>query len=128
MSQQSKPLLALFLAISMFLSPLSMTNAAAQDDGDNAEYTIAKTVNAGMFDNGVSWTLDENGLLYVTGTGDVPDFAFESNQFDDAKNVHTVVIEEGITEVGIKSFWGLYKLQEVFLPKSVKRLKREAFS
>ena len=128
MSQQSKPLLALFLAISMLLSQLSMTNAAAQDDGDNAEYTIAKTVNAGMFDNGISWTLDENGLLYVTGTGNVPDFAFESNQFDDAKNVHTVVIEEGITEVGIKSFWGLYKLQEVFLPKSVKRLKREAFS
>ena len=128
MPQKYKSLFALILAISIFLSPLSIPCAAVQGDEDTAEYTIAKTVNAGTFDNGVSWTLDDSGLLYVTGTGDVPSYAFARQHFDDAEKITTVVIEESITKVGRYSFRGLHYLKEVFLPRSVKELSGEAFS
>ena len=131
MLKKYKPIFALLLAIVIFFVPLSTANAASKDEGGTGENIIleqAKIINSGTFENGVSWTLDENGLLYITGNDAIPALSFAYQNFDDAMKIHTIVIDEGITEVGVNSFWGLSYLKEAFVPKSVKRIKRMGFA
>ncbi|MDO4168578.1 MAG: leucine-rich repeat domain-containing protein, partial [Lachnospiraceae bacterium] len=72
--------------------------------GDNATYTL------------------ENGVLTISGTGIINDNAFNSN-----KDITSVIIQEGITEIGSFSFWNCTELESVKLPESLKELKGLAF-
>ena len=58
----------------------------------------------------VVWTLDENGLLTISGTGDMYDFEFgymhggKANVPWDASKITSVIIEEGVTSIGDNAF------------------------
>ena len=72
------------------------SNDPTERNLDNVDlYTIG--TNAKNIDGKVawfSWLLNEDGLLTIRGTGNIP---FNSNSFDEWKKATNVVIEEGIT-------------------------------
>ena len=128
------------------------TDATATKDGsvvytvaftgpDGMEYTHTHTVvipatgsQDGLLDNGtlgdnLTWTLDKNGKLTISGSGFMQECQLESQvpwaAYRD--QIVTAVIEEGITSVGTNAFYGCWKLEEVSLPSSLESVYPYAF-
>lgn len=81
---------------------------------------------SGMCGDNVSWELYDNGVLYISGQGDMYDFSSASSPFrrSDIKNV---VIEEGVTSIGDNVFFWCTSLVSVIIPDSVTIIGKEAF-
>jgi len=67
--------------------------------------------------------------LTITGTGDMPDFAYADAQpWKDVRNeIEKVKIEAGVTSVGNKAFHACEKLTNITLPAGLERLGDGAF-
>ena len=73
------------------------------------------------------WSLDDAGVLKITGTGPVEDFSSAADTPWYGKAVRQVVIHEGITELGSYAFRNCNKLTAVTLPDSLTTLGVSAF-
>ncbi len=94
----------------------------------------ADIVESGVLNSNISWTLDSEGTLTFTGSGDMPDylynspFSYDEYSVNDYKDkIKTVIISDGITSVGNDAF-NLSSLKKVVLADSVKRIGDRAFS
>lgn len=67
------------------------------------------------------WTLDEYGILVITGTGAITESPWDKDI------VYELVIEEGITSIGDGVFAEMHELSSVQLPASLVSIGREAF-
>ncbi len=80
--------------------------------------------------NELKWTLDNNGVLSISGEGAMHGFlsdstdAWRSYQYD----VKKVVIHNGVTNIGMFAFAGCSYLTEVSIPASVTSIDLCAFS
>ena len=84
-----------------------------------------------LFEIGPDVTAElEDGVLTVTGFGDTGNFTKNTAPFlDCADEIHSLVIEEGITFIGSYLFYGLGKLEgELVLPGSIVGFGDYAFS
>lgn len=72
------------------------------------------------------WALDEDGLLTISGTGMMYDYSIESLplKWDKAKKA---VIEEGVTNIGKRAFWGCGELTDITISNSVVSIDQYAF-
>lgn len=77
--------------------------------------------------NDLIWTLDEQGTLTVSGTGDMYRGEICENCFY-RDQIRCVVIEEGVKSIGNGSFRKLKNLREVTIANSVKCIGLLAFS
>lgn len=79
----------------------------------------------------ISWTFDDMGVLTVSGNGRMPDYACGRNPaapWDDRREaVLSLVIGDGITEIGINAFRDCRNLKSVKLPQTVRRIRGYAF-
>ena len=79
----------------------------------------------------IDWTLDENGCLTIFGTGKIPDYACGDHPAapwnDSKESIETVVLEEGISEIGINAFRDCSNLKKVSLSSTVFRIHAYAF-
>lgn len=83
----------------------------------------------GKVTESISWSLSEDFILTLEGTGELPDFTYDSVPWDTYKNVVVrAVVGEGITSVGAFTFDSHTALREVSLPHGVTRIGRKAFS
>lgn len=87
------------------------------DDG-----TTSGTCGADEGGANATWTLDENGVLTISGTGAIKRNAFGSNA-----SIKEVVIEEGITEIGRYAFQVCEQIEKVTLPESLTTICDNAF-
>ena len=99
-----------------------------------AEPTIVGSGNCG--DNGanVTWTLDSNGLLTISGTGAMADY---ETQYDAAgelittapwgDQVKSVSIQNGVTGIGANAFYGCKGLTSVTMGSGVTNIGASAF-
>ena len=86
----------------------------------------------------ISWALDNEGVLSINGTGDMPnwDISLRNGQYDYSKaapwydhsqSIKTVVIQDGITSIGDYAFYECH-LTSVVIPNSVTSIGAWAFS
>lgn len=75
-----------------------------------------------------SWKL-EDGVLTLSGTGALESYAKAVKQpwYKDRANITSVVIEDGITEIGNFNFYGLTNLKNVTIADSVTSIGEYAF-
>lgn len=73
----------------------------------------------------LTWSLDDEGLLTIRGTGDMYSFTEHApwNYF----NVREVVLEDGVTAIGDRAFSDCYFLKQIRIPASVTRIGDYAF-
>ena len=86
------------------------------DDG-----TTSGTCGADEGGANATWTLDENGVLTISGTGAIKRNAFYNS------SIKEVVIEKGITEIGSYAFQRCEQIQKVTLPESLTAIGDNAF-
>ncbi len=102
---------ALCLLLALLIGVLAALPAFASDSG---------TCGADL-----TWTLDDEGVLTISGTGDMDAMPGYDQRF--AAKVKTAVIGEGVTSVGEKAFCSCIWLTAVSLPASMKRIGKSAF-
>ncbi len=88
----------------------------------------------------LTWTLDDEGTLTISGTGEMKDYEpsgdgpgygsfFFFPPWKDMKNsIKSVVIEDGVTSVGECAFFGCKSLTSVSVPDSMTYIDSSAFA
>lgn len=76
-------------------------------------------------ENDISWTLDEDGLLIVSGKGILngSDIPWEEHEND----IKSVIIKNGITGIGDYAFYYAVNLKHVYFPSTLVSIGEEAF-
>ena len=141
-----KRFVSLLLAISMIFSlmPVSAVTAFAESE-NGGEVTTVDSGYCGA-DNGgenLRWTLDNNGVLTISGSGAMKDYTWDENVRLDwyvrKKDIRSVVLDNRITHIGDYAFDKCTNIESVrytgytgnagvALPESVTTIGVHAFS
>ena len=116
-----KRLLSFVLAVLMIASLLPATALAAE---------IVKSGTCGAEGDGsnLTWTLDSEGLLTISGSGDMYDYGFPSAPWYGSRSrVKSAVIADGVTSIGQQAFSNCTSLTSVTIPDSVMSIGVLAF-
>ena len=72
-------------------------------------------------EDNLTWKLDADGTLTISGTGAMKDYDIENNKSPVFKNsnVKKVVIEDGVTSIGAYAFYNCISLTDITIPDSV---------
>ena len=116
--------------------------------------SAADILDSGKCGENVTWTLDADGTLTISGTGDMYRFngigdspwpwweqcdkittgvicsgvtSVGQYLFADCINLTSVTIPDGVTSIELEAFWGCSSLPGVTIPKGVTRIERFAF-
>lgn len=96
------------------------------------KYGIIETEARGKQNRDVvlTWLFEENGTLSIFGAGMLPDYKDGQDRpwQEYAGEVTAVVVDDGITTVGARTFAGYGKLETVRLPDSMSRIGFRAFA
>lgn len=94
-------------------------------------YVQAATIDSGSCGGSVTWTLDSDGTLIISGTGEMPDYSSTSGKgapWESKRDQITkVIIEDGITYVGRACFYRCANLTDVTVPNSVTKFGASVF-
>ena len=101
---------------------------------DTAE---AAAVSSGTCGDNVTWTLDADGTLTISGTGAMYDYGYIWNgeEWEDIPTpwfglrdqIRKVVVGKGVTYIGTEAFGELYNLTSVSLPAGLEGLGADVF-
>ena len=85
---------------------------------------------SGKLNSNLSWQLNDDGTLFIWGTGDIPDYnlSYNGSPFEAKDTVKKVYIDEGVTRIGRYLFYNCAKLTEVNLPAGLISIGRNAFT
>ena len=89
----------------------------------------AKLYGSGTCGANITWTLDGDGTMLISGTGAMTNYEYDSQVpwSDNRSKVITVTIEDGVTTVGNWAFYDCEYLTSVTLPDSITSIGLRAF-
>ena len=120
--RMKKRIFSFALAVLMVVCLLPATALAAD---------IVDSGTCGGKGSNLTWRLDSDGTLTISGTGRMNDYS--SGFFDGngapwkTKGIQTVVIENGVTSIGGYAFYDCANLTDVVIPDSVTSIGSNAF-
>ena len=96
----------------------------------------AETVASGECGNNgdnLTWVLDDEGILTISGTGDMKDYLYYYNDHDTSPfldyqtQITQVIITDGVTGIGNHTFYKCSNMTSISLPNSMTRIGKNAF-
>ena len=115
-----KRIASILLAVMMIVTllPLGLMDTA----------WAAETANSGTCGDNVTWRLSDDGVLTISGTGDMADFEWDGTPWCSVSSqVKSVVIKDGVTSIGDCAFGGCISLTSVSIPDGVISIGFAAF-
>ncbi len=114
---------SVILSVLMLLSYMQISAFAQTVD-------TAQTAYSGSCSEGVTYDFDENtGVLIISGSGDMGDYDYSNIPWGSyASDIKSVVIGDGVTNVGEYAFYNCKNLSSVIIPDSVTDIGYYAFS
>ena len=116
-----KRLLSFVLAVLMIASLLPAT-ALAVDIVDSG------TCGAEGDGSNLTWTLDSEGVLTISGTGAIKNYFWNDAAPWKNQGVKRAVITSGVTHIGTLAFYGCTDMTDITIPDSVTEIYIDAFS
>ena len=115
------------LFVTVYAAPFEMQNAIKPNI--QMYSSSSNIVDTGKCGEDLIWTLYEDGLLSITGTGDMYDYTLNSKPWENYKNnITTLVLDEGITSIGDYAFFDCNKITgNLTIPDSVTSIGYRAF-
>ena len=114
-----KRLLSFVLAVLMIASLLPVTALAA-------DIVDSGTCGAEGDGSNLTWTLDSEGVLTISGSGDMHGYDLPGAPWHGSR-VKSAVIADGVTSIGKKAFSNCTSLTSVTIPDSVTSIGERAF-
>ena len=99
------------------LNESSREEETVREDAANGE------VESGTCGDNLTWTLDEEGTLTISGSGSIKKSAFESDD-----RIKKVIINNSCTSIGNSAFYDCEKLTSITIPDSVTSIGQNAFN
>ena len=86
-------------------------------------------VDSGTCGEDLTWTLDSEGTLTISGTGAMTNYYYYSSApwYSNRSSIVSVVIGDGVTSIGDSAFEGCSSLTSVTIPDSVQSIGGSAF-
>jgi len=118
-------LTALVCTLTVSLALASCGNSEGKDTASSraaSEGSAAKIVRSGECgDKGdnLKYTIDENSLLTIYGSGDMADGNKVYPPFKDNRSITGIVISEGVTNIGNWAFYNCTSAKSITIPNSV---------
>ena len=123
----------------------SQWNGIEISDGNNSllsadiHFDPSGSTGSGTFGDNLTWSVDAEGTLTISGTGAIPDFEYvmgeTPNSIYGGANtpwrsylIRKVVVNEGITSVGSIALAYLEKMESISLPASLRELGSHALA
>ena len=135
-----KKLLSTLLCLVMLIPSFTCTGftVSAEKESISTEQNKATAAYSGSCgENGgenVTWTLDTaKGILYINGTGEMDFYSIANSGGSSAPwygyryDIKSLVVGEGITNIGQCAFYGCIYLEEIILPDSITSIGSKAF-
>ena len=100
------------------------------DETDGSEPDIIDCGCCGGEGNGenLSWTLDSNGLLTISGAGEMANYGANYSPWENYQNnIKAANISEGVTSIGNYAFYECTSLTSITIPNSVTSIGDSAF-
>lgn len=108
-----KKALSLFLSLAFVLSAFSFGVFAQSDE-----------VASGTCGSNMTWTLDEEGTLTITGTGDMKNYL---DSYPWPYTIKKVIIQDGVTSIAMGAFSNCEELESVEIANTVVTIHSFAF-
>ena len=91
--------------------------------------SAAAISDSGICGWGVTWTLDDEGTLTISGTGDMYNYNYSNRSpFYDNSEIKTIIVEDGVKKIGSDAFFKCKSLISATVPDSVTSIGDSAFS
>ncbi len=119
--KKTNKLISILIAVAMLLSMAPISVFAA---------SVVASGKFGASGSNLTWSLDSDGVLTISGSGAMEDFANVSKVpwYSKRTNVKTVVIESGVTNIGKDAFYGISSLVNATISDTVTSIGNRAFS
>ena len=115
-----KRLLSFVLAALMIASLLPATALAA-------DIVASGTCGAEGDGSNLTWTLDSEGVLTISGSGDMHDYVYSSPWHENGNQIRSALMENGVTGIGNFAFFECISLTSMTIPDSVTCIGNCAF-
>ena len=106
------------------------------EDSDDLEFADSTASNGaaqkleGAEGSNLTWALDDDGILTISGTGAMKDYGYDDSSrpwYDQKKSITKIQIDSQVTSVGAWAFHGCTNVTEVTLPESIEKIGASAF-
>ena len=98
--------------------------------GGNAIVASAESSgNCGDSGSNVTWSLDDDGTLTISGSGKIEDRRSDIDQpwYSNRSDITSVVIEPGVTSIGSQAFYECSNLTSITIPSGLTSIGEQAF-
>lgn len=129
MKKTLKRSLSFLLAITIIFS--SMYVGLSEVDFSGLFVVKAKAASSGTCGSKLTWTLNDSGLLTISGTGDMTDYFWSSSNcpwYSVSSNITSIVINDDVTSIGAYAFSECKNLTSVIIGSGVTKIGYAAFS
>ena len=91
--------------------------------------TEATIEHEGTCGDNLTWTLDSDGMLTISGTGAMWDFTYSNTAkfFEYRDKIKALKLKSGVTSIGNYAFRSCYNMADVSIPESVTSIGEYAF-
>lgn len=92
-------------------------------------FACAANASSGTYNN-LTWEIDEEGLLTISGTGEMKGFLSDSTEawHPYQYEITKVIINSGVTSIGVYAFDGCSYLTSITIPNTVTKIRMCAFN
>ena len=88
----------------------------------------ANAKRAGTCGPDLRWYLTDNGVLTISGKGEMNDYSFDNRSPWSKSDIKRIIIGDGVTTIGEFAFNNCSTLTSVTIPNSVTKIGRGTFS
>ena len=132
MKKQIKRITAVAAAAALALSftfPAELGLADLGVGGNAIAASAASSGNCGDSGSNVTWSLDDNGTLTISGSGKIEDYRSDIDQpwYSNRSDIASVIIKPGVTSIGTYAFYECSNLTSITIPSGLTSIGERAF-
>lgn len=132
MKKQIKRITAVAAAAALAISFTFPAEPGLADLGVGGNAIVASAAssgNCGDSGSNVTWLLDDNGTLTISGSGKIEDYRSDIDQpwYSNRSDITSVVIEPGVTSIGSLAFYKCSNLTSITIPSGLTSIGEMAF-
>ncbi len=92
------------------------------------QHNIAFVATSGTCGSNLTWVLDDEGVLMISGSGTMNDYDYDGAPWTAVRSsIQSVVIDEGVTSIGVYAFLGCSNLTSISIPSNLTSINNCAF-